>query len=165
MLKSMNAANCVRSALVLALFGSTAGCYSYARVSPTAVTPGSRVAVELTPRAAADNEARFGTMVDRVEGVLLGSSGDTARIEVRRARTLGGGWSYWARESMNVPISASTYWGKRAFSTRKSLISAAVLVGLGVQIYSNGLFGLGGHNPDPEPKPIPPVQPGLRWRF
>lgn len=161
----MIAVKLVRSVLALTLLGSTVGCYTYARVSPSAVTPGTRVAVELTPRAAADNEARFGAVVDRVEGVLLASSADTARIEVRRARTLGGGWSYWARESISIPISASTYWGQRAFSTRKSLVGAAVLVGLGVQIWTNGLFGIGGHNPDPEPKPIPPVQPGLRWRF
>ena len=155
----------VRPALVLALLGSTAGCYSYARVSPSAVTPGSRIAVEITPLAAAQNEVRFGAVVDRVEGVLLANSGDTARIEVRRARAMNGTWSYWAKESISLPISASTYWGKRAFSTRRSLIASAVLVGLGVQIWSTGLFGMGGHNPDPEPKPIPPVTPGLRWRF
>ena len=154
-----------RSALVLALLGSNAGCYSYARVSPTALSPGARVAVELTPRAAIDNEQKFGAAVDRVEGIFVASSGDTARIEVRRARALSGNWSYWARESVSVPISASTYWGKRAFSTKRSLITAAVVAALGVQIWQNGLFGVGGHNPDPEPKPIPPVTPGLRWNF
>src|SRR5687767_4380677 len=100
----MSAVKFVRSALLLTLFGSTAGCYSYARVSPAEVTPGSRIAVELSPRAAAENEARFGAVVDRVEGVLLANSGDTARIEVRRARSIGGGWSYWARESISVPV-------------------------------------------------------------
>ena len=40
--------------LGLALFATSTGCYGYSRTNPSQISPGSRVAVEVTPRLAAE---------------------------------------------------------------------------------------------------------------
>lgn len=147
--------------LGLALF-SSAGCYGYSRTTPSQLTPGSRVAVEVTPRLAAENEQKYGAVIDRLEGVLVDTDADTATLRVTRARTLGGPWAYWARETVTIPVSASTYWGRRSFSGTKTAIATSAIAAIAFSVWKSGLIGGGDGGSDNEPRPIPPVQPGIR---
>lgn len=147
----------------LALIGVAAfagGCYSYTATSPARTAPGTRVAIDLTTRASADYSDRLGGTIDRIEGVLLSTTPDSARLQVERARLLGGGWSYWARETLTLPLAASASWQRRAFSRKRTVAAAAGLLLIGIQLFTGDLFGAFGHDPDPNPRPIPPVNPG-----
>jgi hypothetical protein len=88
------------------------------------------------------------------------SNADSARIQVERARLLGGGWSYWAREPITLPMSASASWQRRAFSKKRTAIAVGGLILIGYQIGTKGLFGLFGYDPNSDPRPIPPENPG-----
>ena len=150
----------LRSAVLAALFANAA-CYSYTTASPVDIAPGSRVAVDLTHRAAADGQERFGSIMDRLEGIFVSSTPDSVRLQVSRARVMNGGWNEWARETVTLPMTAAAGWSRRRFSGKRTAIAALALGVVAYQILTGSLFGSGGHDPDPAPKPLPPVSPGI----
>lgn len=150
----------LRSVAVIGVALLNAGCFSYTNSAPAQTAPGTRVAVNLTTRAAADFTDQLGGTIDRVEGVLMWSNADSARIQVERTRLLAGGWAYWGRESVTLPMSASASWQRRSFSKKRTALAAGGLILIGIQIWTNGLLGAFGYDPDQNPRPLPPVNPG-----
>ena len=141
---------------------SSAACYSYAPVVPARLEPGTRVAIDLTIRGQADYESKLGTGVDRVEGVLAKYTPDSAEVNVERTRARNGAWTYWGGEAVVLPVSAFAEIEERRLSVPRTSIAVASLAAVAVEVLTGSLIGVGGHDRDPNPRPLPPVQPGLR---
>lgn len=148
-----------RLVLVCATFATT-GCFAYTNVTPAQVAPGTRVAMDLTTRASADYTSQLGGTIDRVEGVLLATTADSVRLQVERARELRGGWQYWAKEQITLPLGGTASFQRRAFSPKRSAIMAGGLILIGVQIWKGGLLGFGDTGNGTDPKPPTGGNPG-----
>lgn len=142
----------IRRTALAGIAVSATGCFSYANVPPGQVAPGTRVAMDLSTRTSADYTSVLGATIDRVEGVLLSATPDSARIQVERARELRGGWQYWAKESLTLPLNGAATFQQRSFSKRRTAIMAGGLILISVQIIKGGLLGFGdpGNGTDPK---------------
>ncbi|MGH7679958.1 MAG: hypothetical protein ACRENU_15935 [Gemmatimonadaceae bacterium] len=141
---------------------SSVACYSYVPVGGARLAPGRRVAIDLTVRGQADYESKLGSGVDRVEGVLANYTPDSAQVQVERTRTRNGAWTYWEGEAVVLPVSTFAKIGERRLSIPRTSIAVASVAAVAVEMLTGSLIGIGGHDRDPNPRPIPPVQPGLR---
>ena len=155
--------NVVRRAIVVVGAFTTLGCYSYASASGAQTAPGTRVAMDLTVRGQADYESKLGAGIERIEGVLEERTPDSAQVKVERTRSRSGGWTYWGGEVVHLPMAALSAFQERKFSTSRTAMAAAGIVAVAAKMVTAGLLGFGGHDRDPNPRPMPPVQPGLRF--
>ena len=154
--------NTMRRSILTLCALSSAACYSYAPAVATRLEPGTRVAIDLTIRAQADYESKLGAGVQRVEGVLANYTPDSAEVKIERIRARNGGWTYWGGEAVVLPVSAFAEIEERRLSVPRTSIAVASVAAIAVEMLTGGLLGIGGHDRDPNPRPLPPVQPGLR---
>jgi hypothetical protein len=152
----------VRRAIVALWALSSVACYSYAPVHTARVAPGTRVAIDLTVRGQADYERKLGSGVERIEGVLATQTPDSAQVQVRRTRSRNGAWTYWDGEAVDLSTDVFAKFQERKLSLTRTAMAAGSVALVAVEMLTGSLIGIGGHDRDPNPRPLPPVQPGLR---
>jgi hypothetical protein len=137
---------------------SLSACYSYVPVSPSAPAPvNSRVSLDLTTRASADNMQRLGTDATQVQGVLLGATPDSLWLAMSRVHGRGGGTIQWGGERLGFDLSSVVRMRERKFSKLKTVIAIVGTAAIMYGVSASGLVGFARDGGRSDPREKPPV--------
>jgi hypothetical protein len=110
----------------LAVVQAGSACY---RVVPVAgvdrATAGGRFVAALTSQGTTDMAAQVGPDVVRLEGVLLGTRGDSLELALIRTEKSSGTDDLWQRQRIVVPRTALASMGERRIDRKRSWLAAA----------------------------------------
>lgn len=105
------------------------GCFSYLPLHTELPKASDEVRVVLNDRGRVETSAALGSLVESVEGIVVGQDSVTVRLKVSRVVYLRGGSSIWTGEEVEIPVAGVTGFQARQFSKARSWALAGVTVG------------------------------------
>jgi hypothetical protein len=146
-------------AIAMALLSNA--CYTYGSSGlATRLIPDAKVAARLTARGTVNYEPRIGPDVERVEGVLARTAGDSVELRVQKTLNRNGDWMTWGGEPVTFNVNDFAAVGQRRLSRGKTALALAGLAAVVTIIFRTDLLGFGGGPSSSDPRPIPPGNPG-----
>lgn len=107
-------------------------CYNYVPTERAAPAAGQEVRLTLTDLGSAQLTGALGARVETVDGYLEPSTGDSLVIRATRTVVRGGNESAWNGERVALPSNAVASVALRRFSRSRTLLAAAIGIGLAV---------------------------------
>lgn len=157
----MRSRNRVYRGLAIAMALLSNACYTYGSSGlASGLVPETKMAARLTPRGTVNYEPRIGPDVERVEGILARTTGDSVELRVQKTLNRNGDWMTWGGEPVTFNVNDFAAVGQRRFSRGKTAFALAGLAAVVFFAFRADLFGFGGGPSSSDPRPIPPGNPG-----
>lgn len=150
---------------IVALAGTTAGCYVQRPLATPIPAPSTRIVAQLTDSGAVAVGSRLGPGAMEVEGVVSEANESSWNLNLLRVSYRGGTSNTWNRELVSFPrFALSNATERRVDKTRSWIVAGLIGAGaiLASQLFSE--FG-SGESGDDEPNPQNTLTLPLRFRI
>jgi hypothetical protein len=140
--------------LMMSVVAANSACYAYVPAQTTA-QPGEHVGLLVTDEGRVALRDQMGAGVDRIEGILLDTSGEEYLLQVAKVRNVGGTTSHWTGEHIRIRPSNIARVETRKVSGRKTALTVGgIVVGAALLFATNSLSVFGFEN-EREPRRPP----------